>query len=75
MVFYLSKCSSLTRVSWKEPVATDNSGHVIMRYPAVRPLDNLSIGVYSVHYSAFDNEGNTANCSFTVQVASESIIG
>ena len=70
MVFYLSKCSSYGQVSWNEPTVTDNSDHVIISYPAVRPPANLSLGLYNVHYSARDDEGNTANCSFIVQVAS-----
>ena len=69
MVFYVPKCSSSAVVSWNEPKATDNSGHVIISYPAVQPPANLSIGLYNVHYSAADGEGNRANCSFIVQVA------
>ena len=70
MVVYAPKCSSNAPLSWFEPAATDNSGHVIINYPAVRPPANLSIGLYSVQYSATDEEGNRANCSFIVQVAS-----
>ena len=70
MVFYLPKCSTYAHVSWNEPNVTDNSGHVIISYPAVRPPANLSLGLYDVLYSARDVEGNTANCSFIVQVAS-----
>lgn len=70
MVVYVPKCSSNALVSWNEPIATDNSGHVIVSYPAVRPPANFSIGLYHVQYSATDGAGNTANCSFIVQVAS-----
>ena len=52
-------------------MATDNSGHVIINHPTLRPPVNLSIGVYSLHYSAKDGEGNIVNCTFLVQVASK----
>ena len=71
MVFYVPKCSSTALFSWNEPIATDNSGHVIISYPAVRPPANLSVGLYNVHYLATDDDGNTANCSYIVQVASK----
>ncbi|KAK2557468.1 Low-density lipoprotein receptor-related protein 6, partial [Acropora cervicornis] len=69
MVIYLPKCSRYAQVSWNEPIVTDNSDHVIISYPALRPPANLSVGAFSIHYSAKDDEGNTANCSFIVQVA------
>ena len=70
-VVYVPKCSSNALVLWNEPAATDNSGHATISYPAVRPPANLSIGLYNVYYSATDDEGNRANCSFIVQVASK----
>ena len=70
MVIYLPKCSPYAKVVWSEPTVTDNSDRVIISYPALRPPANLSLGVYSIHYSARDDEGNIANCSFIVQVAS-----
>lgn len=53
-------------------MATDNSGHVSISYPAIRPPVNLSIGLYNVLYSAIDSSGNRANCTFVVKVASKS---
>ena len=73
MVFYASECSSRALVTWIEPKATDNSGHVSISYPATRPPVNLSIGLYNVLYSAIDSSGNQANCTFIAQVASESL--
>ena len=73
MVFYVPKCSSTGLVSWSEPIATDNSGHVNISLPAIRPPAKLSIGLYTIHYSAADDEGNTENCSFVVQVASKGL--
>ena len=71
IVVSVPKCSFSTVVSWNEPIASDNSGHMTLSYPAVRPPANLSIGLHYVHYSAADAEGNRANCSFVVQVISK----
>ena len=71
MVFNTLECSSTALLSWNEPIATDNAGHVYISYPAIRPPVNLSIGFYNVLYSASDSSGNRANCTFIVQVASK----
>ena len=73
MAFYAMECSSRALVTWKEPLATDNSDHMSISYPAIRPPVNLSIGLYNVLYSAIDSSGNQANCTFIVQVASRSL--
>ena len=73
MVFYATECSSRALLTWSEPKATDNSGHVSISYPAIRPPVNLSIGLYNVLYSAVDSSGNRANCTFIAQVASKSL--
>ncbi|XP_015761127.1 PREDICTED: uncharacterized protein LOC107340287 [Acropora digitifera] len=72
MVIYLPRCSPYAQVAWNEPTVTDNSDHVIISYPAVRPPTNLTLGLYSIHYSARDDDGNSANCSFIAQVAKKS---
>ncbi|PFX23095.1 Low-density lipoprotein receptor-related protein 6, partial [Stylophora pistillata] len=69
LVFHTDKCSSYALIWWKEPIATDNSGHVSVSYPVLRPPTNLSTGLYNVFYSATDGSGNKANCSFILQVA------
>ena len=51
-------------------MADDNSGHVFVSYPAIRPPAQLNIGLYHVFYSASDSNENRANCTFIVQVAS-----
>ena len=72
MEVYTPECSSSALVGWNEPIADDNSGHVIVTYPSIRPSAQLSIGLYYIMYSASDAEGNRANCTFVVQVASMS---
>ncbi|XP_066030110.1 low-density lipoprotein receptor-related protein 6 isoform X2 [Pocillopora verrucosa] len=74
MVVYTPECSSSAFVGWNEPTADDNSGHVIVNHPSIRPLSQLSIGVYFIIYSASDADGNRANCTFVVKVARKSCI-
>ncbi|PFX17351.1 Low-density lipoprotein receptor-related protein 6 [Stylophora pistillata] len=69
MMVYTSECSSTALVGWNEPIADDNSGHIIATFPSIRPSAQLSIGLYHILYSASDAEGNRANCTFVVQVA------
>jgi len=71
-VFYATECSSTASLTWTEPKATDNSGHVSISHPASRPPVNLSIGLYNILYSAIDGSGNQVNCTFVVQVARKS---
>lgn len=71
MVFYTGTCNYSAAVSWSEPVATDNSGTTVMTYPAIRSPANLTIGLYEIVYTATDKSGNSANCSFVVQVTSK----
>ena len=68
MVFYAKECASRALLTRIEPIATDNSGHLSISYPGIRPPVNLSIGLYHLMYSAIDGSGNRANCTFIVQV-------
>ena len=72
MAFYTTECSSSALLKWIEPVATDNSGHVSISYPVIRPPVNLTVGLYNVQYSAIDDNENQAFCTFIVQVKSKS---
>ena len=45
MVFYAMECSSRALLAWIEPIAIDNSGHVSISFPGIRPPVNLSIGL------------------------------
>lgn len=74
MVFYTDSCDDSAVVSWSDPVATDYSGTTVMTYPPVRPPVNLTVGLYEISYTATDKSGNTANCSFVVQVTSKYFI-
>jgi len=72
MVLYAAECSSSALLTWNEPVATDNSGHVSISYPTIRPPVNLSVGLHNLRYSAIDNNENQAFCTFIVLIKSKS---
>ena len=72
-MFYAKECASRALLTRIEPIATDNSGHLSISYPGIRPPVNLSVGLCNVTYSAIDSSGNRANCDFIVQVASKSL--
>lgn len=74
MVFYTDRCDDRAVVAWSDPVATDNSGNTVMKYPQIRSPVNLTVGLYEIFYTATDKSGNTANCSFVVQVTSKHFI-
>lgn len=56
-------------VTWTPPTAMDNCGPIAMtRTAGPAPGSAFPIGTTTVTYSASDPHGNTASCSFTVQV-------
>ena len=54
-------------VNWIEPVVNDNSGNVILE-SNYQPMDNFSLGITVVNYTATAPNGLTANFTFTVSV-------
>ncbi|WP_333819487.1 HYR domain-containing protein, partial [Ohtaekwangia sp.] len=54
-------------ISWTAPTVTDNCG-VASVIPDHNPGDFFPVGTTVVTYTATDNYGNTANCSFNVKV-------
>ncbi|TAI46698.1 HYR domain-containing protein [Flagellimonas allohymeniacidonis] len=55
-------------VTWTLPTATDNCGGVTLTSNNYNPGDSFLPGVTTVVYTATDDSGNTATCSFTVTV-------
>ncbi|XP_033757629.1 sushi, von Willebrand factor type A, EGF and pentraxin domain-containing protein 1-like [Pecten maximus] len=55
----------LNKVDWQEPGFSDNIG-VKNITKTHRPGITLSYGQYRVHYTAFDEEGNFAICTFDI---------
>ncbi|KAJ8021024.1 Hyalin [Holothuria leucospilota] len=54
-------------VTWSSPNATDNSGQGVLLSSDLQP-GNYNIGQHVVTYTAEDESGNTAQCSFNVAV-------
>ncbi|MCX6301405.1 MAG: HYR domain-containing protein, partial [Bacteroidia bacterium] len=59
-------------VSWVAPSATDNCGSVTLT-STYDPGDTFPIGTTTVTYTATDNCGNTATCTFTITVTDTEI--
>ncbi|XP_070536967.1 hyalin-like [Ptychodera flava] len=55
-------------VSWTEPEASDNSGVTPQVVSTYEPGSHFSIGYTSVTYTATDDDGNQAECTFVVHV-------
>ena len=60
------------RVNWQEPTATDNSG-VLPSVSSTRRSGELFAvpGAYVVLYTAKDESGNEATCSFRITLKSK----
>ena len=55
------------RVTWQEPTATDNAGVVPVVHSNGRAGQCFDVpGSYEVLYTATDDSGNTATCSFRI---------
>ncbi|XP_072042166.1 adhesion G-protein coupled receptor G6-like [Amphiura filiformis] len=62
-------------VTWDAPIASDNSGHVIGMNISHVPGGRFSIGASRVVYTVWDQESNTATCSFYVTVYAQCTAG
>ena len=76
-------CGSASPVSWDEPVFKDNCPVTVTNiavYPDgssrdnVKPGDPFPVGETKITYTAADNSGNTATCTFTVTVEGGGVI-
>src|SRR6056297_1123334 len=61
-----SNCSG--GVNWSQPIATDNCEVSVAQTAGPTPGDILDVGNYTVTYIATDSAGNTAECTFTIEV-------
>ena len=61
-----SNCSG--DVNWSEPIAEDNCEVAVARLDGPTPGGFLPVGEYEVSYEATDSAGNTAICTFIVEV-------
>ncbi|KAL9960422.1 hypothetical protein ACROYT_G033877 [Oculina patagonica] len=68
LIVYAERGLFSAQVNWTEPVATDNSGFPPAVTSIYQPLQRLSQGTYVIVYTAVDQSGNKATCSFTIKV-------
>src|SRR6056297_3531489 len=61
-----SNCSG--GVNWSQPIAADNCEMSVAQTAGPTPGDILDVGNYTVTYIATDDAGNTAECTFTIEV-------
>ncbi len=69
IVAHIGAGEMATTVFWDPPVASDNCGAPDVSSNA-DPGDSFSLGSTVVMYSAVDDNGNTADCAFTILVVS-----
>ena len=60
-------------VNWTEPVATDNSGVAPTVTSNYQSPQRFSQGTHVITYTAVDQSGNKATCTFTVYVTGNKI--
>ncbi|XP_030840813.1 uncharacterized protein LOC105442568 [Strongylocentrotus purpuratus] len=63
--------STEVSVTWTMPTADDNSGMYTFT-PTRQPNDQFRVGIFEVVYTATDQAGNSALCSFQVNVTQAS---
>ena len=56
------------QVNWTEPVATDNLDAVPSVTSKFKPPKRFSQGTHVITYTAVDQAGNRANCTFAIKV-------
>ena len=56
------------QVNWNEPNVTDNSGAVPSLSSNYKPPQQFSQGTHVITYTAVDQSGNRATCTFTIKI-------
>ena len=56
------------QVSWTEPVATDNLGGAVSVTSNYQPPQRFPQGTHVIKYTAVDQSGNEATCTFVIKV-------
>ena len=62
------------QVNWNEPVATDNVGAAPSLTSNYQPPQRFSQGTHVIVYSAVDQSGNRATCTFAITVIGKKIL-
>ena len=69
----VSTTGSTAVVNWTAPTATDDCTAIVTIINDAPPGNSFNLGTTTVTYTATDDAGNTATCSFDVTVMQESI--
>ncbi|XP_068714407.1 uncharacterized protein [Montipora foliosa] len=68
LVAYADRGKFTALVNWTDPVAIDNSGAAPTVTSNYQSPQSFSQGIYVIKYTAVDQSGNEARCSFKVNV-------
>lgn len=68
LLVYAERGMFSAQVNWTEPVATDNLGDAPSLTSNYKPPQRFSQGTHVVTYTALDQSGNRATCTFAVEV-------
>ena len=68
LLMYAERGKFSAHVNWTEPVAIDNSGVAALVTSNYQPPQRFNQGTHVITYSAEDQSGNRAICSFTIKV-------
>ena len=75
IVAYAERDKFSALVNWTEPVAIDNSGVTPAVTSNCQSPQRFSQGTHVITYTAVDQSGNKATCSFTVKVLGNNMFG
>ena len=73
LLAYAERDKFTALVNWTKPVATDNSGVAPTMTSNYQSPQRFSQGTHVITYTAVDQSGNNATCTFTVNVIGNKI--
>ena len=68
LIVYAERGLFSAEVNWTKPAASDNSGILSAVTSNHQPFQRFSPGTHMITYTAVDQSGNKASCSFTIDV-------
>ena len=68
LLVYAERSKFSAQVNWNEPVAIDNLGAAPSLTSNYKPPQRFSQGIHVITYTAVDQSGNRATCTFAIKV-------
>ena len=68
LIVYAERGLFTAKVNWTEPVATDNLGATLSVMSNYKPPKRFTPGTHVITYTATDQSGNEATCTFAIKV-------